>query len=99
MTAEKPQRRTKTARELAEKFGVSERTIRSLMAEPREEFLNRAQQRRIQAGKLRAQGMQYKDIAEEMGLSIGAVGRLVRDARLKGEVPELEQVVKPRTPS
>lgn len=91
-------RRKMTAKETAERLGVSVRTVQRLIAEPREDFLNRAQQRRIQAGKLRAQGMQYKDIADEMGLSIGAVGRLVRDARLKGEVPELDQIVKARTP-
>lgn len=89
-------RRNVTAKETAERLGVSVRTVRRLIAEPREDFLSRAQQRRIQAGTLRVQGMQYKEIADEMGISIGAVGRLVRDARLKGEVPELEGVFKPK---
>lgn len=90
-------RRKMTAKEAAEKLGVSVRTVQRIAAEPREDFLKRAKERRIQAGKLRVQGLQYKDIAEEMGLTTGAVTRLVRDARLKGEVPELEHVVKPRT--
>lgn len=95
--AEISARRKMTAKETAERLGVSVRTVQRLIAEPREDFLNRAQQRRIQAGTLRAQGLSYKAIAEEMEMSVGAVSRLVRDARLKGEVPELEQVVKPRT--
>ena len=31
--------------------------------------------------ELRQQGLKYKEIAEEMGISTGAVGRLLHDAR------------------
>jgi DNA-directed RNA polymerase specialized sigma24 family protein len=76
-----PQRRSVTARELAERLGSSERTARRLIAEPRDEFLRRAQERRDRVVALRKQGMKYKDIAKEMGISTGAVGRILHDAR------------------
>lgn len=81
MPAENPVRRTKTARELAAQLGVSERTIRNVVAEPRHEFEARARARRDRAVKLRTQGLKYKEIAEEMEISVGAVGRLLHDAR------------------
>ncbi len=75
------QRRTITARELAERLGSSERTARRLIAEPRDEFLERAKVRRDRVVSLRNQGMKYRDIAEEMDITIGAVGRILHDAR------------------
>ena len=75
------QRRTITARELAERLGSSERTARRLIAEPRNEFLERATVRRDRVVSLRNQGMKYRDIAEEMDITIGAVGRILHDAR------------------
>ncbi|WP_137726465.1 helix-turn-helix domain-containing protein [Prescottella subtropica] len=79
--ARAPQRRSITARELAERLGSSERTARRLIAEPRDEFLERAKVRRDRIVALRKQGLKYKDIAEEMGISTGAVGRILHDAR------------------
>lgn len=79
--AQAKQRRTITARELAERLGSSERTARRLIAEPRDEFLERAKVRRDRVVSLRNQGMKYRDIAEEMGITIGAVGRTLHDAR------------------
>lgn len=81
MGAERPVRRKKTARELAEAMGAHPRTIRRMMAEPRDEFLNRAAANRARAVELRAQGMKYREIAEAMGTTIGNVGRLLHDAR------------------
>lgn len=81
MGAKNPVRRKLTAREAAEKFGASTRTIQRLFAEPRDEFLERAEVRRRQAVGLREQGMKYREIAEEMGISTGAVGRILHDAR------------------
>ncbi|WP_345711473.1 sigma factor-like helix-turn-helix DNA-binding protein [Kineococcus glutinatus] len=52
------------------------------MAEPRNQFLARAAERREQAVALRAQGLSYLEIAAEMGCSTGTVGRLLHDARL-----------------
>lgn len=81
MGAKNPVRRKLTAREAADKFGASTRTIQRLFAEPREEFLERAEARRMQVVGLREQGMKYREIAEEMGISTGAVGRILHDAR------------------
>ncbi|WP_137726521.1 helix-turn-helix domain-containing protein [Prescottella subtropica] len=79
--AKHPVRRKMTAREAAEQFGASTRTIQRLFAEPRDEFLERAKVRRDRVVDLRKQGMKYKDIAEAMGISTGAVGRILHDAR------------------
>ncbi|PBC35038.1 replication protein RepB [Rhodococcus sp. ACS1] len=81
MGAKEPARRTKTARELAEQFGATPRTIRRLIAEPRDDFEARAAARRAQAVELREQGMSYKEIAEAMGTGTGTVGRLLHDHR------------------
>lgn len=78
------QRRAITAKELAQRLGSSERTARRLVAEPRKDFLERAQARRTQVVELRAQGMKYREIADQMGISTGTVGRILHDAR-KGE--------------
>lgn len=81
MSAQNPGRRKVTAREAAERFGVSIRTIKRVMAEPREEVTARAAARRAQAVELRTAGLSYKAIAEAMECSTGAVGRLLHDAR------------------
>lgn len=81
MSAETPQRRKVTAREAADRLGVSTRTVQRIAAEPREEFLSRAAQRRARAVALRESGLMYREIAEEMGITIGAAGRLVHTAR------------------
>ncbi|WP_072814970.1 helix-turn-helix domain-containing protein [Rhodococcus zopfii] len=75
------QRRSITAKELAQRLGSSERTARRLVAEPREDFLERAQARRTQVVGLREQGMKYREIAEELDITTGAVGRILHDAR------------------
>lgn len=79
--AKHPGRRTVTAREAAEQFGASTRTIQRLVAEPRDEFLERARERRDRIVALRKQGLKYKDIAEEMGITTGTVSRVLHDAR------------------
>lgn len=78
-------RRSITARELAQRLGSSERTARRLVAEPRTDFLDRAKARRNRAVELRTSGMKYREIADEMGVSVGTVGRLLHDARKLGE--------------
>lgn len=88
MGAERAARRLRTARELAEEMGASTRTIQRIWAEPREEFLARANQRRTRAVELRAQGLLYREIADEMGLTTGTVGRLLHDARREQQRPE-----------
>ena len=81
MGAENPIRRTKTATEMAARLGVSVRTIRNVVAEPRDDYLARAATNRKKAVELREQGLKYREIAEEMGCSIGTVGKLLHDAR------------------
>ncbi|MFC6257208.1 MULTISPECIES: sigma factor-like helix-turn-helix DNA-binding protein [Kocuria] len=81
MPAEIQQRRKTTAKELAKRLGCSERTVRRIAAEPRTEFLARAAERRARALALRESGMTYKQIAAEMGESVGSVGRLIHSAR------------------
>ena len=69
--AETPARRSMTAKEGAERLGVSPRTIQRIIAEPRKEFEGRARERRNRAFELRKTGMKYREIAETMGISIG----------------------------
>lgn len=80
MAARSPQRRTVelSARELAEKHGVSERSVRNLQAEPRAEFEARARKRQMRAVELRNQGMTYGEIAKALNVSRGAAVGLVR---------------------
>lgn len=77
MTAKTTQRRGITAREGAEKLGVSERTVRRIRAEPRADFEGRARVRRERVVELREQGLTYK----EMGIPMGSVGKALYDAR------------------
>ncbi|QXF84530.1 replication protein RepB (plasmid) [Rhodococcus pyridinivorans] len=80
-SAQAQQRRSITAKELARRLGSSERTARRLIAEPRDQFLERAERRRKQVVGLRQQGMKYREIAEKLEMSTGAVGRILHDAR------------------
>ena len=81
MPADKPIRRNRTARELAEQFGVSERTIRNIAAEPRVEYLARAQDRRRRITELRAQGKTMRAIADQLGVSVGLVATYAKEAQ------------------
>lgn len=73
MGAQTQARRSATARELADRFGVTPRTIRSIIAQPRIEYLNEAQQRRERIRELRETGLSYRAIAAEIGCSVGTV--------------------------
>jgi len=73
MTANFPQRRTQTARELAKRFGKSQRTIYRVMAEPREDYEARAAERHARISRLRAEGLSMRAIAAEVGVSVGTV--------------------------
>ncbi|WP_226351953.1 sigma factor-like helix-turn-helix DNA-binding protein [Pseudonocardia sp. ICBG601] len=75
----------KTAQELAEEAGFSRRTVVRLIAEPRANYEQRARKRRATVVELRLQGLTYREIADSTGDSIGAVGRLLADARRHGE--------------
>ena len=81
MTASKPVRRRYTAREVAERYGISERHVRRVIAEPRTEYLARAEARRIKALQLREAGKSYSEIAEELEVSEVNARSLVHRAR------------------
>ena len=66
-------RREQTARELGERFGRSPRTIRRIIAEPREEFLRRAEERHEKIRELRAEGLSMRAIGDQLGISARAV--------------------------
>jgi transposase len=73
MSALKPGKRKQTARELAELYGVNERTIRRAVAQPRDEYLGEAERRRQTIRAMRSQGMTMRAIAAELGVSVGTV--------------------------
>ncbi|MBF6341762.1 replication protein RepB [Nocardia abscessus] len=77
MAAEHRKRRTKTARELAAQLGVSERAIRKIVAEPRDDYEARARAKQTRARELRARGATYRQIADDLGISIGSVSTLL----------------------
>ena len=81
-------RRDKTARELAAEQGVSPRTIQRDIAESREDFEGRAAARRERAAELRAVGATYREIADDMGVSTGTVGRLLHEYRERAGIPQ-----------
>lgn len=73
MTALKPGRRKGTARELAARLGVSERTIRRYVAEPRKDFDARTAARHARIRELRTEGKSMRAIAAEVGVSVSTV--------------------------
>ena len=83
MGAENPIRRTLTARESAELIGCSPRTIQRIAAEPRADFLARAAEQRERIMALRGQGLKYREIAEELGISPGTVSTTIHHAKPK----------------
>lgn len=66
-------KRKQTARELAERFGVSPRTIQRTVAQSREDYLNQAAQRRDRIRALRDEGLTMRAIAEREGVTVGTV--------------------------
>jgi len=82
------QRRTRTARELAEEHGVSPRYIRRVVAESREDYEGRAAVRRERAAALRSEGKTYREIADELNCSTGTVGRLLHEHRERSGIPQ-----------
>lgn len=66
-------KRTQTARELAERFGVSPRTIQRTVAQSREDYLNEAAQRRARIRALRTEGLSMRAIAERESVTVGTV--------------------------
>jgi DNA-directed RNA polymerase specialized sigma24 family protein len=81
MSAQTPARRKMTAREAAEQYGCSPRYIRSVVAEPRHEYLARAAERQRQAADLKDEGLTYRQIAERLQCTPKAAENLVLRGR------------------
>lgn len=78
-------RRKLTAREVARRYGISERHVRNAVAEPRDEYEARASARQDEALALRQQGLTYQQVADQLGVSRGAAAGLVHRARRRKE--------------
>lgn len=66
-------RNGRTARELAERTGMSIRTAQRWTSEPKDVYLARANERRERIRTLRVTGMTMRAIAAEVGCSVGTV--------------------------
>lgn len=66
MTALHTTKRNKTAKEMAQRLSVSERTVRRLIALPREDYEKTARIRRKKAYILRELGFKWKEIGEKL---------------------------------
>lgn len=75
------QGRRRSARELAEEYGRTERTIRRALSEPRTEYEARARGRQELALRLHQKGLSYAQVAERLGVSRDSAAGLVRRAR------------------
>ncbi|MEU5583272.1 HTH domain-containing protein [Streptomyces huasconensis] len=78
------ERRTVTARELADWFGVSPRTVVRMIAEERTTCEGRSRQRRDQIVELHRQGLKGYEIARELHVSAGLVSVRLKEARSAG---------------
>lgn len=82
MTALKPGKRRKTADELAHQFGVSARTIRRAIAQPRAEYLSEVRARQDAALRLRESGLKWAEVGKQLGgISKSAAYQLAARAR------------------
>ncbi|MCT6782269.1 hypothetical protein LXH09_37235 [Streptomyces sp. CS7] len=78
------ERRTATARELADRFGVSPRTVLRMVAEERAMYEARSRQRRNEIVELHRQGLKGYEIARELNVSAGLVSTRLKEARTAG---------------
>ncbi|EIT1334331.1 HTH domain-containing protein [Salmonella enterica] len=67
MTALHTVKRNKTAKEIAQRLNISDRTVRKLIALPREDYEKEAKQRRLKAFVLRESGMKWADVGIALG--------------------------------
>lgn len=83
-------RRTKTAAQLGEGFGVSARTVRRYIAEERDTYESRAAERRATAGRMRSEGAEWEEIAAAVGGSVWSARALVRRHQQEQEQKRLK---------
>jgi DNA-directed RNA polymerase specialized sigma24 family protein len=67
-----------TQKQLAEKFNISVTTVKKYTSIDRVIYEQEALNRRKKAYKLRSIGFKYKEIAEEMGITLDAVKSLLK---------------------
>ncbi|MFJ3882405.1 hypothetical protein ACIPW5_33795 [Streptomyces sp. NPDC090077] len=84
------ERHTATVRELADRFGATPRTVRSMIAEERAAYEGRSRQRRDQIvelhrQELRGQELRGYEIARELNVSTGLVSTRLKEAREQGQ--------------
>ncbi|MFE5881537.1 hypothetical protein [Streptomyces hydrogenans] len=78
------ERRPVTARELADRFGVSPRTVLRMVSEERSAYEGRSRQRRDRIVELHRQGLKGYEIARELSVSPGLVSIRLKEARAAG---------------
>lgn len=66
-------RNGRTIKEAAALTGLTEQTIKRWTSEPRETYLSRAEERHEKICALRDQGMSMRQIATDLGISVGTV--------------------------
>ena len=72
MAAHIQKKRTLKAREVALLEGISERTVRKYIAQPREDYEKEAQEKRSLALHLRSSGLKWREVAEKMNTTENA---------------------------
>lgn len=80
---QKVPRNGRTVKEAAALTGLSTATIIRWTSEPRENYLARADEKRVRVAELRAQGLTMRAIAKELGCSVGTVHRYVKEVQAK----------------
>ena len=79
MAAIRATKRNKTAKDLAKKLGVHERTVRRYIALPRSDYESEAESRRKTAYNLHFKdGLKWRDVAEKMNATEHAVKALAK---------------------
>jgi DNA-directed RNA polymerase specialized sigma24 family protein len=93
MSALKREIRKMSAREAAERLNCSPRYIRQVVAEPREEYLARAAERRDRVLALREQGMKHREIAEQLGIKQGTVSAILWHAKRRQDTATSADII------
>lgn len=79
MSALKATKRNNSAKDLAKKLGIHERTVRRYIALPRSDYESEAENRRKKAYDLyHSEGLKWKEVAEKMNATENAVKALAK---------------------
>lgn len=72
MTTPTPAPRRRTARELAERHGVSIRTVQRMVSRPRDWWTQHRRNLQLKAAQLRATGMSWREVGNALGMTEAA---------------------------